>query len=139
MTKPEALALIDAMATEIATYRGRLESWAYSPDAADRWHAQALRDSMGKIAKGLAAGGASGVDVNEVHCAMVVACAGDEYATAEIAGRFLSAHRRSVLVGRIRRHPKGHQFQTLVAALERGRPTKAQFDLASKLAGEVAA
>lgn len=137
MTKLEALAAVAAMATEIASYRGGLESWAYSPDALDRWPAQALRDAMGKIAKELAAAGATDEDVAEVHAAMVAACAGDEWATTEVAGRFRSAHRRCVLVSTIRRHPRAHQFRTLVEALNRGRYTKGQYELARNLAAEV--
>lgn len=137
MTKADALALVATMASEVAAYGGKLESWAYSMEALDRWPAQALRDTMGKIAKGLV--GASEVDVAEVHVEMTIACAGDAWAAREVAGRFMSAHRRCLLVGQIRRHPRAHQFQTLVEALNRGRYSKSQFELARKLAGEVAA
>jgi hypothetical protein len=139
VTKPEALAVVLSMATTVLSYGGNLESWASSPDAIDRWAAQALRDDMGKIAKGLAGSGASDADVAEVHAAMVGACAVGPWAAAEVAGRFRSAHRRCALVGRIRRHPRGHAFATLVHALERGRATEGQMMLANRLASEVTA
>lgn len=135
-TSTTALESLTLIAREIAAYRGGLAGWAYSPDAADQWVASALRNRCVDLAKLVAAD----VDLAErTAVALAWACMGDDYAVKELAGRFRSMCARMRLVAAIRRHPRAGQFGTLIAAIERGKFTKAQIEFARKLAGEALA
>lgn len=136
MTKLEALAEVADMGKEIASYGGRLASWAYSVDAIDRFPAEAFRRRASRLSQAMAPFTDSEVD--EIARALEGACAGDEYAKAEIAGRFRSGVRRARLATAVRRHPRAARFSTLIEAIERGRYTKAQWTLAQRLATEAA-
>ena len=54
MTKPEAIAAVDAIARDIASLSGPLMSWRHSPDALDRLAISALRDRVQSLAESMA-------------------------------------------------------------------------------------
>ncbi len=138
-TLESALAHVGEMAAELARYGGRLCDFAFSMDAIDRWPAEALRTQSAVLAWNVVVGALSDQDVAAVHAAFVSACAGDEYAAKELAGRFMTGVRRVRVLRAIGQHPRGDRFSTLCEAIERGKFTAAQWALAQKLAAEVKA
>ncbi len=133
-TCPEVLIALTTIANEIAAYRGGLEGWAYSPDLVDRMAAEGLRIRCRDLAKVVA----HDLDLAErTAVALAWACMGDAYAVKELAGRFRSACARVRLVSAIGKHPRAGQFVTLVKAIDSGKFTRPQLDLARKLAAEV--
>ena len=127
----EALKFI---AQEVPRFGGNLRSFAYSTDTPDRIVPVALRERAATVAKAVAG---DSVATAAVHAILVALCAGDEWATGEVAGKFLSACRRIVLCRKIEKHPRAAKFSTLMEALWRGRFTQKQLELAQKLAAEV--
>lgn len=136
-TLNDALVDVADIAYELTRYSGKLGEFAYSPERLDQWHAEDVRGRATKIAKVVAA--MSDHDVEAVHMALTFVCAVDEYAAKEIAGRFMSAVKRLRVLRAIGSHPRALRFSDLCEAIEKGRYTKAQWDLAQKLAAEVRA
>lgn len=135
-TLETVLSSLLAIQNEIASVRPNLAAFAYSPDLLDRWVAEGVRARALGLAKLVCE--LSDEQVERVSVCLFWVCSGDVYATAEVAGRFMSAVRRLRLAAAIRRHPRAFNFGSLVSAIERGKYTKAQYALASKLAKEAA-
>ena len=133
-TNNDVLAALTSIAREIAACRGNLSSFAYSPDRVDQYVAEGLRSHC----KALAAMVAHDVDLaDRTAVALAWACMGDEYAVKELGGRFKSVCARMRLTAAIRKHPRAGTFATLIRAIESGKFSKPQIELARKLAAEV--
>ena len=135
-TLDEALVDVCDIAAELAPYAGNLGGFAYSLDKLDNLAAQALRAQMALLAWGVVLGDLTENETAQVHAALAFVCSGDEYAAEEIAGRFLSMVRRIRVVRALGRHPRAERFRSLADAIGRGRFTRAQWDLAKKIAAE---
>lgn len=132
-TQIDVLAALTHIASEVASYAGKLESFAYSMEKLDVWHAEALRDKCRSLAKLVA------MDVelaDRTGVALSFACSADPYAAKELAGRFRSFCARIRLATAIRRHPRAGQFYTLISAIESGKFTAPQLKLAKTIAAE---
>lgn len=127
---------VSCIAQKLVSFGGNLAAFAYSPDAVDQAHASAIRRQAAELAKSMV--GQSEETVEEVAKALDAVCAGDRYATLEIAGRFRSGVRRARLLAEVARHPRAARFASLVDAISSGKYSKAQWQLAIKLAAEVA-
>lgn len=136
-TLESALTDVCDIAYELTRFPQGLAGFAYSMEQLDQWQAQAFRTASAILAHNVVVGGLSDNEIAQVHAALAYVCSGDEYAAKEIAGRFLSAVRRIKVLRAIGRHPRGGKFYTLTEAIEKGRFTKAQWQLAVKLASEV--
>lgn len=132
----EAFVDVCDVAAELERYRGKLGSWAYSMERFDQIDAERFRVACTILAHQCVSSGFSQNEIAQVHAALAFVCSGDEYATKEVAGRFLSGVRRVKVLRAIGRHPRRARFETLTIALEKGRYTRAQWDLAVKLAME---
>ena len=136
-TLADALTDVADLAAEIARYGGRLEDWVASIDAIDRWVPEGFRTSV----KLLAARVARFLTPSEavvVGWALDHVCAGDAYATRELAGRFASAVARNRMVHVIRARRDAARWVTLCEAVARGNATIKQMNLARDLVSEAA-
>lgn len=136
ITLDEALTDVADIAHELTRFPRGLSEFAYSMDEIDKWEAQAFRTAMGILAHQCIRGELSDNEIAQVHAALAFVCSGDEYASKEVAGRFMSFVRRTKVLAAIARHPRAGKFYTLTEAIGRGRFTKAQWTLAVKLASE---
>lgn len=136
MDNASAQTVVAEIGKDIAGYGGRMDAFAFSPDAIDKFGPEATRRRATELAKAIATW--SDAEVEVVAASLDAACTADPYATKEIAGRFRSAVKRVRLVAKVERHPRAAHFRSLVDAVSRGRFTQPQWDLAVKLASEVA-
>ena len=136
ITLEEAFVDVADIAYELLRFPRGLAQFAYSMDEPDRWHAEAFRNACAVLAHQCVTSGFSDNEIAQVHAALAFVCSTDEYASKEVAGRFLSAVRRVRVLRAVNRHPRSGRFETLKIALEKGRYTKAQWALALKLANE---
>lgn len=137
MTTQSTTDQIANIAAAIARCSPNVGTFAQSLDEIDRMVAGAIRRRAVELAESLV--GASSEDIDAAHAALVVACSGDMWATAQIAKRFRSALLRFELVRAISRHPRAVRFSSLTEAISRGRYTRKQLAFAKRLAAEVAA
>lgn len=128
----DLIAQVSELGKLVRKYGGNMSGFVYSPDEIDRWGALNLRTRAAGIAKEAAK--LSDDDAERVTAAMVRACAGDEYAEKEIAGRFANAILRCRMIARIESKGLTQKFWSLVNAVERGRATKKQMAFAARLA-----
>lgn len=132
----KALEILTRADAYVRRYNGVLTELSQSTEWLDYGIPQNIRD----MAKDLAKVTFEDADLAErAFLALAWVCRNDDWATREVAGRFLSLCKRLVLVSTINRHPRAWKFESLTDALLRGRATAAQLKFARTLAAEVRA
>lgn len=129
--------LLAEISYDVRRMGGNGAGFAYSMDAIDHTIPHVIRRDAMTLARAVAVAGDEELTVR-AHVALCWACQGDDWAEKEVAGRFLSAVRRVLVLRAIAKHPRADRFYTLRSAIERGRFSKAQWQLACRLAKEAA-
>jgi len=137
LTLADALVDVADIAARLARYDGRLGDWAGSIDAVDHWVVDGFRTAVKLLAARVARFLAPS-EATVVGWALDHVCAGDAYATRELAGRFASAVARNRMVRAIEARLDAPRWGKLCEALRRGSASSKQMDLARDLVAEAA-
>lgn len=134
----KAIEILTRIALDVPTYRGKMAEFAYSTESLDRFGVETLRLWTTDLAKLVAHEGDELVERTNV--ALRMACAGDEFAEKEIAGRFMSAVKRLRNIKILAAHPRAGRFYDLIDRYRAGKAlTKPQRGLLAKLIEEARA